>query len=291
MPRNAARALLTEAERRIALLDRLGAAFGKELGRVLADLERQLALLAPVDTRTRQALVGRGLRLRDELRGWLRDADFDGLVERTLSRGLTETLDAVARTAVGRTAFRFSPLGGSLRMEALYRLAADNLLAWADEAATALWRTLAQGVYAARPRRELLEDLADVLTGREAEVQTLYDTATAQFTREAQALTSDGTADEIFAYLGPVDALMRPFCATHIGKVYTRAEIDALDNGQRGMEDVFLHGGGYNCRHLWMRVSKASELADLASTGTRVPEVVEALKDVRPKRSTARKAA
>jgi hypothetical protein len=58
----------------------------------------------------------------------------------------------------------------------------------------------------------------------------------------------------------------------HVGKVYTRAEIDAMDNGQ--IDNVFLTGGGYNCRHVWMEVSKFSELQDYVDTDQR-PEVPE----------------
>lgn len=290
MPSSAARALLTEAERRVALIDRLGLAFGRELARVLGDLERRLAEVAQDDTRTRRALVGRGLRLRDEIRGWLTAAEYDRLVERSVSRAAMETVEALAHTAVGRVAYQFSPLGGATRIEALYKLAADTLLAWADDAATALWRTLALGVYGARPRRDLLEDLADVLVGREAEVQTLYDTATAQFSREAQNLLSDGTDDELFAFMGPVDGKLRDFCRQHVGKVYTRARIDTLDTHTPSLPDAFAHGGGYNCRHLWLRVAPSSELAELANTGTRIPEVAAALRNV-PAKPTRRKAA
>jgi hypothetical protein len=46
---------------------------------------------------------------------------------------------------------------------------------------------------------------------------------------------------------------------------------------------VFRTGGGYNCRHIWMRVSTFSELQDLAGTEQRAPVVADALKEVRPK--------
>jgi hypothetical protein len=86
-----------------------------------------------------------------------------------------------------------------------------------------------------------------------------------------EALKAGDDPETRYAYLGPVDTKVRPFCRQHVGKVYTRAEIDALDNGQ--LNNVFLTGGGYNCRHVWNEVSKYSELYDYAGTERRVPEV------------------
>ena len=68
----------------------------------------------------------------------------------------------------------------------------------------------------------------------------------------------------------------------HIGKVFSRRAIDALDNGQ--LADPFLTGGGYNCRHVWMTLSSLSDSAALADTGERVAYVAEALADVQPKK-------
>jgi hypothetical protein len=82
----------------------------------------------------------------------------------------------------------------------------------------------------------------------------------------------DGT-DDAYVFFGPVDVRLRPFCETHVGKVYSRAEIAELDNKQ--LPNAFLTGGGYNCRHVWMRVPTASDWYALRGTGARVP-VLEA---------------
>ena len=52
---------------------------------------------------------------------------------------------------------------------------------------------------------------------------------------------------EYFQYVGPDDSANRKFCDTHTGKVYTREEIERLDNGQTS--NVMLTAGGYRCRH------------------------------------------
>lgn len=65
----------------------------------------------------------------------------------------------------------------------------------------------------------------------------------------------------LFKYVGPPsgDPVIRPFCqrimkATEDGEVWTRDAISKLDNGQAqwGMGNVFICGGGFNCRHQWV---------------------------------------
>jgi hypothetical protein len=75
-----------------------------------------------------------------------------------------------------------------------------------------------------------------------------------------------------------VDALVRPFCREHLGRVYTRDEIAELDNGQ--LPNVLLTGGGYNCRHVWTEISAFSALAALHGTAGRMPEIADQLEDL-----------
>lgn len=77
-----------------------------------------------------------------------------------------------------------------------------------------------------------------------------------------------------YEYYGPpaADPLIRPFCQhlmTRVakGKTWTREEIDEMDNNQ--LPDVFLTGGGYNCRHQWI-VAAESESSKKGSGGERV---------------------
>lgn len=54
---------------------------------------------------------------------------------------------------------------------------------------------------------------------------------------------------ESFLYDGPRDERNRPFCKSHVGKTYTLAEIEEMQNDQGGPALTDL--GGYNCRHEW----------------------------------------
>lgn len=58
----------------------------------------------------------------------------------------------------------------------------------------------------------------------------------------------------LYSYLGPLDKITRPFCRpleteARTGKMWDREQVDAMDNGQ--LPNVFLTGGGWNCRHQW----------------------------------------
>ena len=50
-----------------------------------------------------------------------------------------------------------------------------------------------------------------------------------------------------FKYDGVIHPNTRPFCRERVGKIYTIAELDAMDNGQISPVSVYL--GGFNCTH------------------------------------------
>lgn len=281
------RRLLTAAERLAALTDTLSAEFAADLAVVLRGLERRLVglmrqLEAPTGQRTRQAEIARLASLRDQIREVLREAGYDGLAQTATAAGFDRTLALVRASRAGAAAARFSTPFIVQRINALRVLATEDLLAQGDVIARALYRAVRDGVLGGTPSPVLLEALARTLDREVSEVRTLFDTATATFGRVMELQASTGEGDEIFLYAGPVDAKMRPFCAEHIGHVFTRRKAEQLDNGQ-GLP-VMTHAGGWNCRHVWMALSPASELAPIADTGERAPEVTEALTDVRPVR-------
>jgi len=55
-----------------------------------------------------------------------------------------------------------------------------------------------------------------------------------------------------FKYYGPDDSVIREFCSRHVGKVYTKEEIEQEWSGSWAGKisgDPFTVRGGYNCRH------------------------------------------
>lgn len=80
------------------------------------------------------------------------------------------------------------------------------------------------------------------------------------------------TAKEIgaeeFEYFGTIVGDSRPWCITHLGKTYSRDEIEQLweENNWAGKApgDPFVVRGGYNCRHHWLPViDKDIDVSDL----------------------------
>ncbi len=56
-----------------------------------------------------------------------------------------------------------------------------------------------------------------------------------------------------FEYMGPSDALTRPFCRKYVGKVLQKRDIDKLTNDAG--QPAAIYCGGYNCRHQWVAIS------------------------------------
>ena len=81
-------------------------------------------------------------------------------------------------------------------------------------------------------------------------------TQLAEFDRAVTARTAEDAGAELFAYLGPKDALTRPFCDTIVDHVLTVEQVGRLDNAQTTVSPI-ISGGGYNCRHNWSPVAES----------------------------------
>jgi hypothetical protein len=264
-------AVLTEAQKLAKVADAIGQAYATELARVLRDLERQLRTLVIDATQGSLTALSRAVRaakLRREVQKALEAAGFAHLTETATSGSLDVLIEQLGkvRGAAKLAAFTTSDQSRILALKEIARL--DFRRRRRDRGGDAR-----AGLFSQRKVVDLLTDLADAVDVEEAHLRTLYDTTVSIFGRQVEAMKAkDG---DVFAYVGPVDQKLRPFCWKHVGKVYTKAEIDALDNGQ--LPNVFLTGGGYNCRHVFQAVSKFSEMRDLVGTDQRIPEVQSAV--------------
>lgn len=262
------------ADRIAASADRASASFARGLSLVLRETERNLRRLVQDAADGASTAIIRTLqaaRTRKEIRQALADAGFDYLAETATSDPLDVlTARVLAARAVSDTALGLTAAFDQ-RIAALRALHQVDLLDEGDVVARLLWQAMTRGVFNSQPVDAILADLADVLDASEPRIRTLYDTSVSIYGRQVEALQAGDDDTTVFAYMGPADNKTRPFCLEHLGRVYTRADLDQLDNGQ--LDNVFLTGGGYNCRHVWMEVSKFSELYPLAGTEKRVPEI------------------
>lgn len=259
------------------LTDQAVSAFDRELAGVVRLLERQLlGLVSEVAKGTRSSVIraAKASRIRNELRDVLTSAGFDALLDAATDVPLDRLARAALRTSVGQDVSAFVT---SLqpRIDALKALTLSDLLGHGDQMTSALWRATVQGVFSARSVDTIVADLGGVIDQSLPRLRTLYDTSVSIYGREVELLQAGNDPETLFVYLGPVDDVIRPFCADLVGQVLTREEIDDLDNGQ--LPNVMLTGGGYNCRHGFTEISAMSELAALAGTGERMPEIAEQL--------------
>ena len=83
---------------------------------------------------------------------------------------------------------------------------------------------------------------------------TIVNTQISTFYRSVNAMSAEEAGVTRFKYVGARDSRVRPFCRKLVGKVFTKEQINEMDNGQTAKGSVMRTGGGYNCRHRWVPV-------------------------------------
>lgn len=266
------------AEREAEIQELAVQAFEQQLEILVARLLRRLRNeLADWDVDDAGRLVndlanlGRALGFRQQFAQWLLEEGFLELAAAVLADPLDELAASVFATSrIANEAAKLASFTTTLNVLKELRLA--ELLDVSDDMARELSRITFEGILSLRPVEALVLDISDRLDISQRQARTIYDTAVSTYARQVELLNADGTSDELFVFVGPFDKKNRDFCEARVGKVFERQAIDAMDNGQ--LPDVFISGGGYNCRHTWKRVSELDdELRELAKTGGRVPEI------------------
>lgn len=270
-------ALIARAEAIAATGERFSADFAVELAQVWLNVERALrtvvgTLKPPLEL----------LALRDTVRRTLTQAGYDGLVA-IVSR---EALDAV-QTVLLPAARAELVASASTQLAALRELAERTTLSGmttqAQVVAEEIWRAVSLQVIAHRPVEEIVAALADTLDRSQSSIRTLFDTAVSMYGRQVEAVATEALGPgQPFLYAGPIDDVTRDWCLQRVGKVFTRAEIDAMDNGQ--LPDVFVSGGGWNCRHSFLAV-ESQALRSLAGTGERVEPIAADVARIRERKA------
>jgi hypothetical protein len=272
----------THAERGARLMDDLSKSFANELRQVVTLLtERMRTLVKQIETDGGRAIAKRtnlalALQMKADILKALNDAGYTALAQRAAD----ESLDRLARHVLSADDISRVQIGtfDVDVLAALKQLRLADLLQVGEDVAVQLWRAVVDGVVGARPVLDLVGDIADLLDISEKRARQIYDTAVSTFSRQVGQLGTTGEPDEVFIYVGPVDQKVREFCLEHVGKVYTREVIDGMDNGQ--LPNVMLTGGGYNCRHIFSRVSRLDkELLALVNTGKRATGVQKRIED------------
>ncbi len=133
-----------------------------------------------------------------------------------------------------------------------------------EQALSQAKRTSLERVGAITPK-QLAEAIQPQLNKSLAQAQAVADTGLSSFYRAVtdkgyQIIEDDLPGFKIrYQYEGPLDVLTRPFCTklqrqSNENKTWTRAQINAMDNGQ--LPNVWMTAGGYRCRHQWIIAAK-----------------------------------
>lgn len=244
----------SQADARARLTVRASATFAVGLRRVLTAIERAIRPLVDAVTVTTSS-VERGAQVTEVRRAIRRAVSSSGFAELARS-AYRSSLDQMAVEVLGGATVT---VGIARRLEALRLVARETLIVEEERLAAALWQAVMRGAFSDRPVALILSDLEALLDRSESQIRTLYDTSVSVYGRQVEALVATDDPETPFLYVGPDDEVTRPFCQAHVGNRYTRVEINALANGQ--LPNVFLTGGGYNCRHSWIEVSRVGSVA------------------------------
>lgn len=228
-------------------------------GRVIADLSRRLTMTdGIIDATPANYRIMR--KLSDLFMAEMERAGYPQLVQAFVGEfgGTVQFLDETLR-------FLSSGLKTPLPLESLNRN--DAVLATFKLTAADALEDVVRGVAGATMQRammsvgglqfgSLVEMLVDRFETTIAKARTIAETSMSTFYRTATdrafRIIEKEMPSQRYFYAGPVDKLERPFCRhlTDAAKSYTREQIARMDNGQ--IPNVFISGGGWNCRHSWL---------------------------------------
>lgn len=148
----------------------------------------------------------------------------------------------------------------------LQRLDLSNFANIGSSTLRVLEDQIVRAVVAGRARSDIIKSLqeAEVSLGT---AKTWADTSLHQFERHTRKMMYDNNPEiERFSYVGSLDNVTRPFCRSLLldsrnERGFSRDEIDSLNNGQ--IDDVWISGGGFNCRHDWYPGASDRSTADV----------------------------
>lgn len=126
------------------------------------------------------------------------------------------------------------------------------LLDIGETAARQVAHSVTLGVLGGAKLSDMVDQIGRSLDTRlKSYAATYAETALVSYTRRVNVDMWSAAGVDRLLYRGPKDVKNRPFCAEHVGKVYSLAEIDKMDNGDSQPKPVLYYGGGWGCRHVW----------------------------------------
>jgi hypothetical protein len=248
-------AILRIVRERLDVQDSAAGLIGRSLGPIIGRLTEALrAMLTPFGGETVADTAARMRLDADTVGALLRAAGLDELIDATADAQVKlADLTEQAQVAGGIK----PPLPASLVASATAAAAAMAAAFWTDVVERPLsvgvmsgLKTAVGGVSAATTMRRIDESLRQ----RVPSLESAGRTAIAEYDRQVTGASAARAGVGLFAYLGPVDRITRPFCATLADAVYSADQIGKMDNAQTTTSPL-ISGGGYNCRHQFAPIS------------------------------------
>jgi hypothetical protein len=171
-------------------------------------------------------------------------ANYSGMMDRAV-----KTLDALKIKPQRLSSISERTLAGLRSADYSY------LMDIGEGAARQVAHSVVLGVLGGAKKSEMVEEIGRSLDTRlNSYASTYAETALVSYGRRVNVDMWQAAGVQKMLYRGPQDVKTRPFCEQHVGKVYTVAEINAMDNGPSQPKPVLYYGGGWNCRHVWSPV-------------------------------------
>lgn len=196
----------------------------------------------------------------NELTIKLVDAGYEDLIDDFVKQ--SDAIIASTKKVLGLTGVGMPFTPDDVKVIALIQAnISDRFAVIGMDAVETIVTQLKQGVIGNATFKDTVEILTDTIVGTDVRggllvrnAKTYAHDSIMELDRGLNLIAGNNFNAEHFYYAGPADKVIRDFCSYYVGKVLTRTEISGLDNGM-GL-DVWMTGGGWNCRHSWVPVAK-----------------------------------
>jgi hypothetical protein len=224
------------------MIDARAASFSREsekaalkLVRLVAGLMEQGASKAAIVEQLADPTVLKRLKLES---GW--SGAVDGVLG-SFGRDVLGNLSAAGAVSTGS-------------LQGLVVTSQRSFLAASDKYFADVMAELTRNVLAGRPANLIREAIQQTM--RADRVEALVNTTLNTYSRSVRAVLAENEpAETLYVYSGPADDRTRDECL----EMMAAGEL-TKDEIEDRFGNAFIDGGGYNCRHQWIRKSEATEV-------------------------------
>lgn len=144
------------------------------------------------------------------------------------------------------------------RLQTLVDLQTGFLDTIAPGAQDAVRRSLSSAISQPIPVLDVVRTFRDQVEGQAAaNARAIIETSMNAVDREAARGLAEAAGADLCVYTGPTDRFVRFWCDKMVDRAFRISDLLPCSNGYPELGDVLVHGGGWNCRHRFIFVSRA----------------------------------